>query len=248
MLIMEYQIQKIAAIAMIDERLDELLEDYGDLPEQLKKKELQFNTAKLLVEETEGILKDIKSFCSKTKVTLMELKDQEEKLSKQQFLVRNNKEFDAITHQINEIKTRHEQLSDKLRTEGVKEENLRRILEQQTREMDVAHKELEETYEDVKQVAGDQNEEVAKLQVRRKEIMNNISIRYIKDYDRIRTIHRDSAVYIRKNSCSGCFSAVPAQLMVEVRNNPDKLYFCENCGRILLPDDMEMEFDEIYEN
>ncbi|MBX3045336.1 MAG: hypothetical protein KIT33_12330 [Candidatus Kapabacteria bacterium] len=235
---MDSQIQCIAILANIDLRLDEMLEDYGDLPDQINKIEMKVNEKKLLVEETEGILAEIKKFVSSAKATLVDLKDKEERLTEQQFKVRNNKEFDAITNEVAHLKSEHEKLSDRLRTEGVKQENLMNILEGQTKEYDEAKKELEDKYEEAQLLSGDQNEELTYLQNKRLDIVKIIQSKFIKDYERIRTMHRDAAVIIKKNSCTGCFSAIPAQIIVEVRNNPNHTYYCENCGRLLLPDDI----------
>jgi predicted nucleic acid-binding Zn-ribbon protein len=238
---METQIFYIAQLAMIDDRLDELMEDYGDLPEQIKKKEVKLHEKKIIAEETELILNEIKSFISKAKVTLVELKTKEEKLAQQQFQVRNNKEFDAITNEINHLKTEHEKLSDKMRTEGIKQENLNRIYEDQVKQRKDAQTELDDKYDEVQKLAGDQNDELATLKSTRVEILGILTPKILRDYERVRTIHRDSAVRIRRNSCSGCFSAIPAQIIVENRNSLNDPFFCESCGRILIPEDLYVE-------
>ncbi|MFP4528959.1 MAG: hypothetical protein ACLFQX_10435, partial [Candidatus Kapaibacterium sp.] len=135
---MDSQIEYISALALVDEIMDDLEEEYGDLPEQLKKLQDKVNEKEKLAEETEGILTDIRKFCSTSKHTLVEMKDREEKLAKKQFNVRNNKEFDAITKEIESLRKEHEQLSDRLRKEGVKEENLVSILEKQKEEASAA--------------------------------------------------------------------------------------------------------------
>lgn len=235
---MESQIQCIAILATIDQRLDELLEDYGDLPDQIKQIESKVNEKKLLVEETEEILGDIKKFVTQAKVALVDMKDKEEKLTEQQFKVRNNKEFDAITNEVAHLKSEHEKLYDRLRTEGVKQENLMNILLGQQKDYELAKYELDEKYEEAKRLSGDQNTELTYLQTKRLEIVSQIQSKFVKDYERIRSMHQDAAVIIKKNSCSGCFSSIPAQIIVEVRNNPNHTYYCENCGRLLLPDDI----------
>lgn len=240
---MDTQIYNIAVLAMIDQRLDELLEDYGDLPEQTNKIELKVNEKKMLVEETTAILDEIKSFVTQAKIMLVDMKTKEDKLSQQQFKVRNNKEFDAITNEIAHLKAEHEKLSDRLRTEGVKQENLLNILAGQQKDFEEAQQELNDKYEEAKRLSGDQNEELTSLQGKRLDIIKSIKSKFLKDYERIRAMHKDAAVNINKKNCSGCFSTIPAQIIVEVRNNPNVPYFCENCGRILIPE--EVYVDEI---
>lgn len=238
---MESQLYKIAAIAQIDERLDELMEDYGDLPEQLKRKSNMFIEKSEIVEQTQAILGEIKKFCSQAKFTLVELKDKEEKLAQKQFLVRNNKEFDAMTNEINHIKTEHEKLSDKLRSEGVKEDNIKKILDEQIRERDLANTELADKKDEIKHLSEIQNEELSRLNKLREKYIEELKARAYPEYERIRAFHKDAAVSIKKNSCSGCFSSLPPQIIVNIRTNPETLHYCEGCGRILIPEDIFVE-------
>ncbi len=235
---METHIHKIAVLAYIDQRLDELKEDFGDLPLKIKAAETKANDLKAMYDETDEILKDIRTFCAASKITLVELKEKEEKLAKQQFLVRNNKEFDAITSEIETIRKEHENLSDKLRTEGVKQENLTRIIEEQKSNYEKAAEEFGKINEEMNILSGDQNEELNELNRIREKVENLIDKINLKKYDRVRTYHGDAAVNVKRNSCKGCFSAIPPQTIVEVRNNLNTIYFCENCGRILVPEDI----------
>lgn len=242
---MENQTEFIAALAIVDSKLDELKEDFGDLPEQVRVRQNSYDAAKKLVNETEGILDEIKKFASSAKVTLVELKDKEDKLTQQQFSVRNNKEFDAISNEIAHLKQEHEKLSNQLRIEGLKQENLSRILESQKEQLERTQIDLQEKEEEVKYLTGEQNEELAALNKKRNKIAKKIDKSFIDEYERIRTQHKDAAVKIKRNSCSGCFSAIPAQLIVEVRNNQDKAFFCESCGRMLLPDETAITEDDV---
>jgi uncharacterized protein len=242
---MNHQINYLASLSFVDRRLDELQEDYGDLPVIVRGKENKVKSLKALVDETTSILQEIKQFCSTSKITLIELKNKEEKLSKQQFLVRNNKEFDAITKEIAHIREEHSRLTDQLRTEGVKEENLMGILAGQQKDLAEADKELAEITVEMEFVASDQNAELKDLLDKRNGIVEYLSKASLLQYDRIRHFHKDAVVKIIRNSCSGCFSSIPPQKIVEIRNDLDNLYCCESCGRILYPEDMTVKEREL---
>jgi hypothetical protein len=238
---MDNQISYISALAIIDKRLDELKEEYGDLPDKVEEMSNNVQKLKSMYEETQSILKDIKHFCSSTKVTLVDLKTKEEKLAKQQFLVRNNKEFDAITKEIEFLREEHSKLSEQLRTEAVKEENLKRILEEQQNNYKKAYSELEELNEELSILESDQNEEVNELNKKRKKIVVKIKKEFLEEYNRVRSFHKDASVLIKRNSCTGCYSSIPPQKIVEIRNNLDQIYSCENCGRVLIPEGYEVD-------
>ena len=243
---MEYLIEYLAALSIVDKKLDELKEEYGDLPEKVKQSQLNYNKYAHLVKETETILKDVKDFAVNSKFTIEELKNKEEKLSKKQFKVRNNKEFDAITKEIEHIRNEHSRIINELRTIGVKEENLVNMLEQQKVEADEAKKEYELIEEELEFISNDQTDEVKVLNKKRKKIVAKTDKAGLAEYERIRNSLKDAVVLVKKNSCTGCFSSVPPQKIVEMRNNLDQIYHCENCGRIIFPE--EVNVDEEVEN
>lgn len=238
---MSHQIHYLGYLAYIDERLDELMEDYGDLPDQVKERQSKVNENTRLVNDTERIIDEISTFCANAKITLVDLKDKEEKLAKQQFEIKNNKQFDAITKEIEYIKTEHTKLSDKLRQEGVKLQNLNRILDQQKRELDESQSKLDEKNREVELITGDQNTELIELRNKREKIIELIKKEYYEIYERVREVFNDAAVKIHKNSCAG--NIVPSQKIVEVRNNLNMVFTDEHSGRILIPEEFEVDED-----
>ncbi len=235
------QIYFLACLAYIDSILDEYQEEFGDLPGKVKRMKHRVNELNAIVEESETMLKDLRKFVKESKSTIKELKDREEKLSKKQFLVRNNKEFDAITKEIEKTRSDHNVLIDEIRVSGIKEENLIKTLEQQKIDAKEAEFELKEKATELEKISSEQNEEVKVLYKVRTKYFNKVKKDIIKEYQRIRTHSHDAVVRVRKNSCSGCFSAVPPQTIVEIRNNLETLYHCEQCGRILYPEEIMID-------
>jgi len=232
------QIYYLACTAYIDSLLDEYQEEFGDLPGKVKKLKHRANELTGLVEESENTLKELRRFVKEAKVTIKDLKEKEEKLSKKQFLVRNNKEFDAITKEIEQTRANHNVLIDEIRISGIKEENLIKLLEQQKADAKEAEWELREKASELEKISSEQNEEVKVLYKVKTKYFNKVKKDLIKEYQRIRTHHHDAVVRIRKNSCSGCFSSVPPQKIVEIRNDLETMYHCEQCGRVLYPEEM----------
>lgn len=238
---MQYQLNYLATLSYIDQQHDELQEEYGDLPEKVESGRKRADEYITKVNETESIIAANKKFAAESKITLVELKTNEEKLAKQQFLVRNNKEFDAITKEIEHIRHEYSRISEELRTIGVKEENLNSILESQKADRDEVLKELSELEQEFNDISSDQNEEVKSIMDYRKKLIDSISVDFYHEYIRVRKYHKDAVVLIKRNSCTGCYSQVPPQKVVEIRNNLTKLYYCEHCGRVLYTEEIEID-------
>ena len=234
----ESKSQLIAYLAIIDRNLDELEEEFGDLPLKVSEQETKNEKLKETVSETQQILDEVKEFCSIS--TLEDLKIKEDKLSQQQFQVRNNKEFDAITSEIKHVKEEMKMLTEKMRQETIKQQNLERILEDQKVEYEKAKIELEESKKELSEVQEEQDEEKEEYLERRKKIVDKIDKESIAKYKRVREYHKDAAVKVKRNSCSGCYSSIPPQIIVEMRNDDNTIYTCENCARILIPEEVEV--------
>lgn len=244
---MEHQITLLARLAQIDAQLDELHDDLGDLPLEVKKHEGVVRERTLVAEQTMQALRDLEHLRGTAHVTGQELVDKETRLTEQQFQVKNNREFDAITKELESIKLQRAELDDALRTANVKEENLKSTLEQQQRDLDEAKELLADKERELESVSGEHNDELRRLIDQRKQLVVNVDGTMQTEYERIRTFHREAVVPLRKNSCSGCFSAVPSQRIMEMKYNHDKIYTCENCGRILYPENMVVNVEERIE-
>ncbi|MFN3269660.1 MAG: zinc ribbon domain-containing protein, partial [Candidatus Kapaibacteriota bacterium] len=220
-------------------------DEFGDLPQKIKEKKEHYKELESYVKETQKVLEEVRDFIVKSKKALEELKAREEKLSKQQFMVRNNKEFDAITREIEFARSEFNRISQELQLTSLKEENLVNVLEQQKQEAAEALKELQEYERDYELIATNQNDELKEIKEARQKIIEHLDKHTLEFYQRIRNTHKDAIVKVKRNSCTGCFSHIPPQKIIEIRNNLDKLYTCENCGRILYPEDLEIDSEYI---
>ncbi|ROL57430.1 hypothetical protein D9V84_05425 [Bacteroidetes/Chlorobi group bacterium Naka2016] len=242
---MKYPIQYLVALSLVDRRQDDLEDEFGDLPQKIKEKKEHYKELESYVKETQKVLEEVRDFIVKSKKALEELKAREEKLSKQQFMVRNNKEFDAITREIEFARSEFNRISQELQLTSLKEENLVNVLEQQKQEAAEALKELQEYERDYELIATNQNDELKEIKEARQKIIEHLDKHTLEFYQRIRNTHKDAIVKVKRNSCTGCFSHIPPQKIIEIRNNLDKLYTCENCGRILYPEDLEIDSEYI---
>jgi len=242
---MKYPLQFLVALSLVDRRQDDLEDEFGDLPEKIQKAKEKYQELDSYVKETQKVLEEVRDFIVKSKKALEELKAREEKLSKQQFHVRNNKEFDAITREIEFARSEYNRISQELQQTNIKEENLVNVLEQQKKEAEDVLKELQELEHDYELIATNQNEELNEIRAAREKIIEKLDKHTLEIYQRIRNTHKDAIVKVKKNSCTGCFSHIPPQRIVEIRNNLDRLYTCENCGRILYPEDLEIDSEYI---
>ena len=151
--------------------------------------------------------------------------------------VRNNREFDAISKEI-EYQELEIELADKRLKEyaaGVKAkkaqlEEAEAVVEERTKDLEAKKAELEsieaETAAQVEDFA--RQADAAKAR---------IDERLLAAYDRIRGNVRNglAVVTVKRDACGGCFNRIPPQRQVDIRQGK-KIIICEYCGRILVAD------------
>lgn len=157
--------------------------------------------------------------------------------------MRNNREFDALTREIQTVRAERERVEQELRNSALKLENLEAILQRQEEELEQAQQEVAELEHALELLSSNQSEDVMRLQEWRQRVVERIRPELLAEYERIRTFHRDAVVPVRRESCSGCYSRITPQRLVEIRMHRDRVFRCENCGRILYPGEQLPELE-----
>ena len=218
----------------IDNQLDELEELRGDLPNMVRELEEKI---KSIIEDIDAKDKEQKDSLTKrdeNEDEIDKLKENQKKFKAQLYQVRNNKEYDALTKeidhtedQINKLDAENNSLADrsKVLTQEIEEINPR---------LDELKKELKEREADLKEIIKANEREESKLIEERKKFESEVKKNDLSSYMRIRKAKKGLAVAtIKRSACSGCHNIVPSQRQLEIRRN-NRLFFCEYCGRILV--------------
>lgn len=170
------------------------------------------------------------------------IKDSEaliKKYEEQKMNVRNNREYDAITKEI-EFQTLEIQLAEKrikeysesLSGKKAQIEESEGILNERRNDLDIKKSELNDIVEETEI-------EEKELSRRSDELQGKIEERLLTAYQRIRKNARNglAIVQIERDACGGCFNKIPPQHQLDIRMHK-KIIVCEYCGRILVDSDI----------
>lgn len=237
---MKSTLQSLYLLQLLDTELDELRELRGDLPETVNALEDELKTVAGRIEECDEALKKGAVERSQMEKESLELIAKIDKYKGQQLEVTNNKEYDALTREMESAEntiTSHEaqieqfvERSEELKTSKAEFEARH---EELVKDLEVKHAELKEILEAT-------NEEEKTYVAKREEVLTDILPRDFELYTRIRDAKGKAVSPIRRESCSGCYNVVPPQLILEVKKN-DRLFICEHCGRILVSEEIAQE-------
>jgi predicted nucleic acid-binding Zn-ribbon protein len=227
----------------LDDQLDELEELRGDLPNAVEALEEKISTMKNGVTLKEKEQKDSLKKREDNDEEIDKLKENQKRFKAQLYQVRNNKEYDALTKEIDHTEEKISKLEAENNTLADLSKRLTDEIEEITPQMDELKDELKTKESDLKEIIKANEKEEAKLRTKRKEIEILTKKPDYSAYMRIRKAKKGTAVTtIKRSACSGCHNIVPPQRQLEIRRNT-KLFFCEYCGRILVSTEVAETID-----
>lgn len=237
--------QKLEAIhnlQLIDSRLDGIIKVRGALPEEVQD----------LEDEIIGYDTRLSKFQSEIEVFEVEIKKFKEnikdseklikKYQEQQMNVRNNREYDAITKEL-ELQDLEIQVSKKKIAEaGSRIDQKKSDLDDLAEVLKDRQKDLDLKKDELSTIVSESEAEEAKLRTDREKSTKKVEERLIKSYTKIRANAKNglAVVLVKRGACGGCFNTVPPQRQADIREKK-KLIVCEHCGRILAGVEDEIE-------
>jgi uncharacterized protein len=227
------RIKTLYELQIVDEQLDELEELRGDLPVAVETLRSRMNQIKKETEEKEEQRVTSLEKRKENEEEVEKLKANQKKFKAQLYNVRNNKEYDALTKEIDHSEEQIKKLEAENNTLADVSKKLADEIEEITPQISELNDDLTVKESDLKEIIKTNAKEEAKLRERRKIIEDQTKKADYSAYMKIRKAKGKAVVTIKRSACSGCHNIVPSQRQLELRRN-NKLFFCEYCGRILV--------------
>ena len=236
----EQKLKALYDLQNVDSEIDKIRIQRGELP--LEVQDLEDDIAGLQTridnfnEETGALETDI----SNKENQIKEAKAAIKKYEKQQDNVRNNREYDSLTKEI-EFQKLEMQLAEKkiIEFKATIENKTEVISDSKTslkeRKGDLKHKKKE-----LDDIIADTEKEEKKLIKKSNGAEKVIEERLLTGYKRIRDNARNglAVVAVERDACGGCFNKIPPQRQLDIRLHK-KVIICEHCGRILVDPEIQ---------
>lgn len=238
----EEKIITLYNLQQIDSKLDAINHIKGELP--LEVADLEDIVAglegriELYVSENENLAKSTRS----KKDDIEQSKAQIAKYEEQQNNVRNNREFDAISKEV-EFQKLEIELAEKHIKEFAAEIKAKKKMIDEAKELLEGRKiDLTTKRAELASIEAETAVEIKELQAQSIVLGAKIEERILNAYKRIRTNVRNglAVVTVSRDACGGCFNQIPPQRQLDIRMSK-KVIVCEYCGRILVSDLLEQE-------
>ncbi len=234
---MQEKILALYELQKIDSKIDQINKVKGELPLEVQDLEDEMAGIKTRVDHINSEIEELNALTKQRKREIDQAKIMIGNYKEQQNNVRNNREFDAISKEI-EYQELEIELAEKRLKEyaaGIKTKKLQ--LEEaenlsKDRSADLAAKKAE-----LDGIEAETAPQVAEYEAQREQVRAKIDERLLAAYDRIRRNVRNglAVVTVKRDACGGCFNRIPPQRQVDIRQGK-KIIVCEYCGRILVAD------------
>ncbi|MDR0989029.1 MAG: C4-type zinc ribbon domain-containing protein [Prevotellaceae bacterium] len=230
--------QKLKALFQLQttlSKIDEIKIMRGELPLEVQDLEDEIAGLRTRVERIKVEISEIRADIIGKREEIEVSKHAVAKYREQQENVRNNREYDYLTKEI-EFQSLEIELCEKKIREFSAEEQERTIEVKRSQEaLDEREQDLEVKKSELDEIVAETKQEEERLREKGKELEAKIELRLLQSFKRIRKNSRNGLgiVYVQRDACGGCFNKIPPQRQLDIRSRK-KIIVCEYCGRIMI--------------
>lgn len=238
----EQKLQALWNLQTIHTQIDKIHQVRGELPIEVADLEDEVTGLETRIEKIRTELDDLEDTIVNRRNQIKDAQAAIKKYEAQLNDVKNNREYDAITKEVEIQGLEIQVLEKKIReteyditTKTVKYEKAQADLEERKKDLVVKQEELAN-------ITGETEKEEQSLLNKAEKAEKKIDERLLVAYHRLRHNAKNglAVVTIDRDSCSGCYNQIPPQRQLDIRQRK-KIIVCEHCGRILVDEEYALE-------
>jgi predicted nucleic acid-binding Zn-ribbon protein len=234
------QIKSLIRLQYIDNRIFQVEKLRGDLPEDIRDLEDERTGLETRIERFQSDAEDNKAHRLEAERIIVESEAAIERYEKQQLQVRNNREYDALTKEIEAHRDRIADAQNGLLEAETTDTEHQNLVEEAQKRHDELNTIIAEKQKELESLIEDTESERELLNTRKQEIKSQIDKRYLNAYRRLRDRLRDGRAVVPLIRGAAGGYAVPPQQQVEIRQR-NRIVICEHTGRIIVDEELYRE-------
>ncbi len=231
----EERLKALYELQTLLSEIDRIRTVRGELPLEVKDLEDDIEGLRTRIEKYRNDIEELRRKIVAEKEKINESAAKIEKYKQQLDNVRNNREFDLLSKEI-EFQGLEIEASEKYINE------FGRAIDNKTNEIAATEETLNdhlhilgEKKAELEEIVSETKQDEERILEKAKSIEPRIDARTLAAFKRIRKNARNGlgVVYIQRNACGGCFNRIPPQKQMEIKMHK-KIIVCEYCGRIMI--------------
>jgi len=222
-------------LQLVDTAIDNIRILRGELPLEVQDLEDEIEGLQTRVSKYDDDIASLEKSINGKKQEIANAQELIKKYEEQQNNVRNNREYDSLSKEI-EFQTLEIELSEKrIREFTVQIEEKKEVIGESTEVLQGRKLDLENKKKELEDIIGETQKEEEVMEKKSAELEEIIEERLISAYKKIRGNARNglAVVPVERDACGGCFNKIPPQRQLDIASKK-KIIVCEYCGRILV--------------
>ena len=207
----------------------------GELPLEVQDLEDEIVGLNTRMEKIENEINEFQYAVSQKKAEIEQAQASVERYQKQLDEVKNNREYDTLTKEIEFQNLEIELCKKKIKDAVIKIDERHRDLKHAQELLADRNVALKQKKGELDEIMQETREEEEVLKAKAYELEAKIEDRLLTSFKRIRKNARNGLgiVYVQRDACGGCFNKIPPQRQLDIKMHK-KIIPCEYCGRILI--------------
>lgn len=241
----EDKLKALFSLQIVDSKIDKIRIVRGELPLEVQDLEDDVTGLNKRIDKINEEIAELDQGISDKKNLIVDAESSIEKYKEQQNNVRNNREYDSLSKEI-EFQTLEIELANKrIKEAKAKVDGKKEILAENQEKLDARSADLKLKQDELESIVAETEKEEKGLEADSTKAEKIIDERLLIAYKRVRGSMRNglAVVSVERESCGGCFNSIPPQRQLEIRLRK-KVLVCEHCGRILVDPDLAEEVAE----
>lgn len=231
----EEKLKTLYQLQMTLSSIDEKKALRGELPLEVQDLEDELEGLHIRVEKIQREINEFQNAVGQKQHEIADAEASVERYKAQLNDVKNNREYDTLTKEIEFQELEIELCNKKIKEAVVKIEECKRDLEKTEQSISEREEDLNEKRDELDEIMQETREEEEKLKAKAKDLETKIESRLLTSFKRIRKNARNGLgiVYVQRDACGGCFNKIPPQRQLDIKIHK-KIIVCEYCGRIMI--------------
>ena len=238
-LTIEEKLRALYSLQIVDSDIDKIRTLRGELPLEVQDLEDEVAGLETRITNLKAETAEMEKSILNKNNEIVNSQGLMKKYEEQQNNVRNNREYDSLSKEIEFQALEIELCNKKIREFTVLLNEKNAVMEEALKVLEERTKDLEGKKAELDDITRDTQKEEEILDKRSEELQPLIEERLLTAYKRIRSNARNglAVVSVQRDACGGCFNQIPPQRQLDIKSRK-KIIVCEYCGRILVDDEI----------
>jgi predicted nucleic acid-binding Zn-ribbon protein len=238
-LTIEEKLRALYSLQLVDSEIDKIRTLRGELPLEVQDLEDEVEGLETRIGNLGNEIAELEKASVGKNTEITNSQALIKKYEEQQNNVRNNREYDSLSKEIEFQTLEIELCNKKIREFAAQIEDKKAVMEEAQTALDERKRDLEGKKSELDDITRDTQKEEEQLEEKSAELQTRIEERLLTAYKRIRVNARNglAVVSVQRDACGGCFNQIPPQRQLDIKSRK-KIIVCEYCGRILVDDEI----------